>query len=152
MKYLMIFSLLLNTFQQNWMHVICTWIPLPNIGKVMAIGTGIQALYGRNKMSIWWKCALWVRGSGLRLGSIRLYSEYVYSFRNYNFFFTDTEVEYMVVMSMKVCYLIVKCTIWMNTFYCIYTYTKGLNTSSYNLQGSHLKFNCYNKYYDKKIR
>ena len=27
----------------------------------------------------------------------------------------------------------------LNIFYCIYTYTKGLNTSSYNLLGSHLK-------------
>ena len=26
----------------------------------------------------------------------------------------------------------------LNIFYCIYTYTKGLNTSSYNLRGSHL--------------
>ena len=31
------------------------------------------------------------------------------------------------------------------------TYTKGLNTSSFNLRGSHLKYNCQNtKYYDKK--
>ena len=33
------------------------------------------------------------------------------------------------------------------------TYTKGLNTSSYNLRGSHLKYNCHStKYYYKKIR
>ena len=40
-----------------------------------------------------------------------------------------------------------------NIFYCIYTYTKGLNTIAYNLhvRGSHLKYNCHNtKYYDKK--
>ena len=112
-------------------------------GKFMAIGTGIQALYGRNKMSIWWKCTLWVRGSGLRLGSIRLYSEYVYSFRNYNFFFRHgsgvhgSDVHEGVLPNREMYDL--------NTFYCIYTYTKGLNTSSYNLQGSHLKFNCNNK-------
>ena len=29
----------------------------------------------------------------------------------------------------------------LNIFYCISTYTKGLNTSSYNLRGSHLKYN-----------
>ena len=43
------------------------------------------------------------------------------------------------------------CT-WFEHIYCIYTYTKGLNISSYNLRGSHLKYNCHNtKYYDMKI-
>ena len=31
----------------------------------------------------------------------------------------------------------------LNIFYCIYTYTKGLNTSSYSLRGSHLSYRLW---------